>query len=51
LKYLLEADFNGLTMLDRKKTKRLLEQYQNGDDSNAMLVWRLAVLNYWLGRQ
>jgi len=51
LKYLLEADFSHLSMLDRNKTERLLEEHQNGDDSNATLVWRLAVLNYWLGRQ
>jgi asparagine synthase (glutamine-hydrolysing) len=51
LRYLLDGDFNRLTMLDRKKTERLLEEHQNGDDSNAVLVWRLAVVNYWLGRQ
>jgi asparagine synthase (glutamine-hydrolysing) len=51
LKYLLEADFGRLSMLDRKKTDRLLDDHRNGDDSNAMLLWRLAVLNYWLGYQ
>lgn len=51
LKFLLEADFSQLSILDRGKTKRLLEEHQNGDDSNAMLVWRIAALNYWLRRQ
>lgn len=51
LKYLLEADFSRLRMLDRKKMKQVLEEHKSGVDSNAMLVWRLAVLNYWLDRQ
>jgi len=51
LKGLLEADFSRLTMLDPKKMNRVLTEYKSGDDTNEMLVWRLAILNYWLSKQ
>jgi asparagine synthase (glutamine-hydrolysing) len=51
LRYLLETGVDRLTMLDQKKTGQLLQEYNNGNDSNAMLVWRVAVLNHWIGRQ
>lgn len=52
LKFLLdEIDYTPLDFLDILKTKRIIENYKKGDNSNAKLVWRVAVLSYWLKSQ
>lgn len=48
LRHLLERDFDRLDMLNRKKVKRLVQAFKNGDDRKAGTVWRLAFLNYWM---
>lgn len=48
LKHLLEDSFNRLYFLDKKKTKMIIEDYKKGNNKNALLVWRLATLNYWV---
>lgn len=49
LKFLLESDFKRLDNLDRKTIVNLVAEFKKGDNRNANLVWRVAVLNYWLG--
>lgn len=53
LRHLVEANFHydRLSMLNQKRTKQVLEKYKKGDNSNGFLVWRLAVLNYWVNQQ
>jgi hypothetical protein len=34
--------------IDRKPLNKVLGDYKNGDNSKAILVWRLAVLNHWM---
>jgi len=48
LKHLLEDDFKRLEMIDQQKAKQEVTAFKNGDNKNANLVWRLAVLNYWV---
>jgi asparagine synthase (glutamine-hydrolysing) len=51
LKHLLDADFSAVNnILDRKKTEKLISDFKNGENKTANLVWRLAVLNYWLNK-
>jgi asparagine synthase (glutamine-hydrolysing) len=53
LRYLLEApfSFDRLRMLNPDKTKELMRKFKNGDNAQAALVWRLAVLNDWIQKQ
>jgi len=48
LKHLLDADPGTTGFLNRKKCRKLLDAYRRGDNHNAVLVWRLAVLLYWM---
>ncbi len=47
LKHLTETDFSNLDFLDKQKTKNILAEYRNGNNSKATIVWRLGTLNYW----
>ncbi len=48
LKNLLEIDYDNLGFLNRDKVASVIDQYQKGDSSKAVLVWRIATLNYWI---
>ncbi len=48
LGYLLDLDYNQLAFLDRDKVRALISEFRNGNNKNAKLVWRLALLDYWL---
>jgi asparagine synthase (glutamine-hydrolysing) len=50
LRHLLELpiDFERLAILNRDKTKDLIESFKAGNDVHADLLWRLVSLNYWL---
>src|SRR5262249_48953771 len=50
LRHLLDLpiDFERLRMLNRDKTKDLIENFKAGSDAHADLLWRLVSLNYWL---
>ncbi len=50
LKHLLNFDPSKIDFIDGKRAKLELEKYKKGDVRNAQLVWRLAVLNYWLAK-
>lgn len=48
LKHLVEIDFSGLDFLDKKKIKNIVDEYNKGDNSKAIMMWRLGTLNYWM---
>jgi asparagine synthase (glutamine-hydrolysing) len=50
LKFLLDANFNNLDFLDQKKVNGILKDFRGGENKNANLVWRLATLNSWIGK-
>ena len=53
LRHLIEAplSFDRLNMLNSDKTKDLMRGFKNGNNTQAPLVWRLAVLNDWIQKQ
>lgn len=51
LKFLLDADFKYCDQLDQQVLKKVLTDFKSGENKHANLVWRVAVLNYWLSRQ
>jgi len=53
LRHLLEApfSFDRLNMLNPDKTKDLIRNFKNGDNTQALMVWRLAVTNDWIQKQ
>ncbi len=48
LKHLLAEDQPLADFLDKGTVTKLLRDYRNGDNSKAIVVWRIATLNYWL---
>lgn len=48
LKHLLEIDPDKIDFLKKETIRKILNEYKNGDNSKAILVWRITVLNYWL---
>lgn len=48
MKYLLEQDFRQLDMLDQEKIKKMIQEFKNGNDKLAHILWRVAGLNYWI---
>jgi asparagine synthase (glutamine-hydrolysing) len=48
MKHLLEINYNNISFLDKKTVKKVIDEYNKGDNKNSKLVWRLATLNYWL---
>ena len=48
MKQFLDLDYGQLEFLDKNKVKNVIEQYKKGDNKNSKLVWRIAMLNYWV---
>lgn len=48
LKHLLDDGIDRLELVDRVTSQRVLDDFKRGNNRNANLVWRLAVLNYWV---
>ena len=48
LKFLLDIDYKKFDWLKQDKLKQVVEQYKQGDTSNAKFVWRLACTDYWI---
>jgi asparagine synthase (glutamine-hydrolysing) len=48
LKFLLDSNFSNLSMLNQSKLKSVIDNYKAGDNSQAVFVWRIAMLNYWI---
>jgi asparagine synthase (glutamine-hydrolysing) len=53
LRHLLEKPLNydGLSMLSPEKVQALIGRFKSGDQRQGRLIWRLAVLNYWVQKQ
>lgn len=48
LRFLLEQDFSTLEFLNVDRTMQVVREFKSGENRNANLVWRLAVLKYWM---
>lgn len=48
LKFLLDIDYTSFHWLHTGKLKNIIEQYKNGNTTQAKFVWRLACTHYWL---
>jgi len=48
LKHLTDPELVNADFLNKKKCLKILNDYEKGNNSGSLLVWRLAVLNYWL---
>lgn len=48
LKHLLDIDYSIMPFVSESKIKKILDEYKSGNNTQAKLVWRIAVLNYWL---
>ena len=51
LAHLLDTDWKNVSdLIDTNKASKVVQAFKNGDNSNALFVWRLAMLNTWLTR-
>ncbi|MFM7902945.1 MAG: asparagine synthase-related protein, partial [Bacteroidota bacterium] len=50
LSRLVNSDIKIPEFLNKDRVGKLLSDYRNGDNSKAVLVWRLAVLANWIGK-
>ncbi len=48
LKFLLDQNFSNLSMLNQTKLNTVISNYKAGDNSQAVFVWRICMLNYWM---
>ena len=48
LKHTLDIDYKKLDFLAAPRLEALVADFNNGNNKNANLVWRVAMLNYWL---
>ena len=48
LAHLLEIDYTQLPFLNITKTKKIINEFKEGNNKFATLVWRIATLNHWL---
>lgn len=48
LQHLLDLDWKNLEMINRAQANKVIEDFKNGNNKNANLVWRLAALHYWI---
>lgn len=48
LRHLMESDFKQLEFLKKERITNLVTDYKKGDNSETSLVWRLAILDYWI---
>jgi asparagine synthase (glutamine-hydrolysing) len=48
LRFLLDIDYNKLPFMNTALVKAEVEKYKSGNTKNAVLVWRVACLHYWI---
>ena len=48
LRQLLKIDYDSFHWLNVPKIKKLIANYEGGDNRQASLVWRLGTFNYWM---
>lgn len=46
--YVEEINLSNLPMLREEKARKIIRDYKRGDNTNAKMVWRLAMLNKWV---
>lgn len=45
--FLLEQDFSSLDFLDQRLLRKLIKEFEGGNDKLAQLLWRVGGLGYW----
>lgn len=50
LKFLLDSPFQWPDFIRADRANQLMDEYRRGDNSKALLIWRLVVLRAWLNR-
>ena len=48
LSFLLDQQFSDIDFLNQSKVRQVLADFKRGDNRQANLVWRLAVLRFWM---
>jgi asparagine synthase (glutamine-hydrolysing) len=48
MKHLLDIDYSKLDFLNKSLCQKEINNFKNGNNSNSILIWRLANLNYWI---
>jgi hypothetical protein len=48
---LLNQNFGRMDFLDVKRLNNLVDDFKKGNNKNANLIWRAAVLAHWLEKQ
>jgi len=48
LSHITEINYSNLPFLRKDLVKNIMEKHRNGDNSNSVLAWRIATLNYWI---
>lgn len=48
LKNLIDIKYDKLPFMDRQKTEDVMDGFNNGENKNANLVWRISTLSYWI---
>ena len=53
LRHLIERPmtFDGIDNINQRVVERAIKNFKEGDQNNAWLVWRLAMLNHWAHSQ
>lgn len=46
--FLLEQDFSSLDFLDQRLLRKLIKEFEGGNDKLAQLLWRVGGLGYWI---
>lgn len=48
LQFLLDIDYSKMDWLKTSAVKQVVQDYKNGNSANAVFVWRLGCMDYWL---
>lgn len=48
LSHLLEIDYSKIDFISKNKAVKIIDDFKAGNNKNANLVWRIAILNYWI---
>ncbi|MFN8153512.1 MAG: asparagine synthase (glutamine-hydrolyzing) [Bacteroidia bacterium] len=49
LKHLLDQNFSDIGFVDHHKVNKLIDEFKAGNNQHANLIWRIAVLRWWMG--
>lgn len=48
LKFLMDIDYGQMEWLNRKEARKMVEEFKNGNTTNAVFAWKLGCFSYWL---